>query len=668
MVAQKRSIGGSQQLMFLPDSRWVPPALSDLPDWSGAKRVALDVETRDPGLKEMGIGVRRGGKVIGVAFGIEDGPRHYLPVGHIEGNMDPAKVWEYVRHQCKHFKGEVVGAYLPYDLDYLMENGCTFPEVKAFRDVQVADPLINEMHDRYSLDHLCERWGVPKKDEQLLREAAAAFGINAKTDMHLLPAKYVGHYAEGDVDRPLRVLRKQEVEIDKQDLWQIFNLESEVLPVLVKMRRNGVRVDEDRLDQVADWALTEEADMLELVKRQTGVDIGVGNVMNADALAPALLDIGVSLMSTGSGSVSVTKDYLEGIDHPVAQALFRARQVNKLRGTFVESVRRHMINGRIHCTFNQLRREKDNGDLAGAGPGRLSSETPNMQQQPARQDFAGRWRSIYLPEEGDLWAANDYSQQEPRMTIHYAEAMRLPKAREAGQQYRDDPNTDHHDMMTRLINGSDYLERAGKDEFKKARGAAKAIFLGLCYGMGGAKLCDELGLPTRWAVFGDYGTPAQYFEDYEDAMRARPTVENGRVFEVAGEEGQRLLDKFDSELPFVKKLAKKCSKVAAKRGYITTILGRRCRFPEKRDGSFDWTHKALNRLIQGSSADQTKKALVEADKAGFKLLLQVHDELAFSVKDRAEGEAAAEIMRTCVPLKVPSKVDVEIGPSWGEAK
>ena len=127
---------------------------------------------------------------------------------------------------------------------------------------------------------------------------------------------------------------------------------------------------------------------------------------------------------------------------------------------------------------------------------------------------------------------------------------------------------------------------------------------------------------------------------------------------------------FDRKLPYVKALAKMCEQRAAQVGHIKTLSGRRCRFPDKEGGGWDWTHKALNRLIQGSSADQTKMAMVAVEEAGYgeSVQLQVHDELDASVVDRKEAEAIAEIMETVVTLRVPSKVDVEIGPNWGEIK
>jgi len=126
-----------------------------------------------------------------------------------------------------------------------------------------------------------------------------------------------------------------------------------------------------------------------------------------------------------------------------------------------------------------------------------------------------------------------------------------------------------------------------------------------------------------------------------------------------------VLDQFNQKAPYVRSLAKLCEARAKDRGYLTTILGRRCRFPEV-GGQYDWCHKALNRLIQGGSADQTKAAMVAADDAGFELSLQVHDELDLTVAKKEDALSLAEIMSNIVPLKVPSKVDVELGPSWGE--
>ncbi len=636
--------------MFQPSSLWEPPRLSELPSMSATKRLGIDTETRDPQLKKLGPGVRRDGKVVGISLAWEDGPAHYLPIGHSEGNLPEELVWEYMREQAAEYDGIVVGANLQYDLDYLAQNGVVFKKAKWFRDVQIAEPLIDELQSSYSLQAISERHGLPGKDESALREAATAWGLDPKKEMYKLPSRFVGDYATRDAELPLKLLRRQERMLEDMELWQIYDLESKLLPILVKMRRKGVRISWDRLDQVEQWAIAEARKALLRVKEETGVNLDWRDVWKPDAIARPLLETGVELEKRKDGKHSVDKATLESLDRAgnvVAKHLSRARQMNKVSTTFAESLRKHAVGDRIHGSFNQLRVSKGEGDEdKGARYGRLSSTDPNMQQQPARHPEIGpRWRSVYIPDEGGIWAANDYSQQEPRMLTHFAELCHLPKAHAMAERYRTDPDADNHDMMTELIHGEGLRERISKAEFKKLRGDAKIIFLGKCYGMGGGKLCRSLGLPTEWV-----------WSNKRNAM-----------IEVAGPEGQAIIDKFDRELPFVAGLAERCQKKADRDGVLKTILGRRCHFPRKANGEFDWTHKALNRLIQGSSADQTKAAMIQVAAAGFDMGLQVHDEIDLTVGSVAEAEEVARIMRECVDLRVPSKVDVEIGPSWGEA-
>lgn len=653
-----------QGALFPPAATWRPPTADQLFPWAGASRVSVDVETKDPELRKggpggrgLGPGVRRPGcHMVGFSLAVEDGPRLYVPLRHQGGDnvADPDAALRYLRDQAREFDGYLVGCNLGYDLDWLAQEGVEFPKVKRFRDIQVADPLIDELQRSYSMDSIAQRWGVEPKDEVLLREAAAAHRLDPKQDLWRLPARFVGAYAEGDADRPLRILRRQERAIEEQELEQVWDLESRLLPVLVRMRRRGIRVHEGRLGEIERMTLLQEAEALAEVRAATGVRLQVGDVWSAEAIAPCLTHLGVQVpLTPKTRKPSVDKFLLASVKHPVARALERARKVNKLRTTFAASVRAHLTAGRIHCVLNQLRKteegsEEDEGDEKGAAYGRLSCEHPNMQQQPARDEFARVWRSIYLPEEGQLWNANDFSQQEPRWTIHYAEELGLPRAFDAAEKYRRDPSTDNHQMMA--------------DMAQIKRKPAKEIFLGLVYGMGGPKLCGKLGLPTRYLV-----RLGREVEPYDTPRGKALAAEGGQRFLAAGEEAQALLDKFDRELPFLRKLAKAAERKAKSAGFVRTAGGRRCRFPKDLDGNFDWCHKALNRVIQGSSADQTKLSVVLLDEAGFWMMLQVHDEVANSVETEAEGLRAAEIMRDCMPMRVPSKVDAEFGPSWGES-
>lgn len=641
---------------------WKPTPVSALPSWAGAKRIAVDTECCADGLRKLGPGAgwRANNYVVGVSFAIEDGPAFYLPFRHEGGdNLPEDHVLAYLRDQCAAYSGDLAGANIPFDLDYLAADGVTFPKVRWFRDVQIADPLVCELHDRYSLQAIAERHGLEGKNETGLRGAARDYHVDPKKDMWKLPGRFVAEYAIEDARLPLLLLRRIERQIDEQELWGVYDLESKLLPILSHLRRKGIRIHQDRLAMVDAWALAQETAALATVHRECGVRIAVGDVWKAEVVARALAAIGMKVGKTSNGKSNVDKAALGSVKHPVTQALDWARRVNKLRTTFVESVRAHMgTDGRLHTTYNQLKREKESEEdqTRGAAYGRLSSANPNLQQQPARDEFGPMWRSIYLPEEGCQWASCDYSQQEPRMAVHYASISRSAIGDEAWEasliardKYRNDPSTDNHQMMADMAG----IKR--KD--------AKEIFLGLAYGMGGAKMCAKLKLPTRMVVRGARGRV--FDADSQEGKRA--AEDGGKRYLAAGEEGQRLLDTFDEKVPFIKKMAKACEARAKKVGCIRTISGRRCHFPVDKDGNVDWAHKAFNRLIQGSSADQTKRALVDCFEAGLDILAQVHDEIAFSVESPEESARAAEIMRTGTPLELPSKVDTETGESWGHS-
>lgn len=636
----------TQLPMFQPASEWTAPALSSLPSWANAQRVGIDIETRDPMLKKLGPGVRRGAYITGVSFAIEDGPAHYLPIRHEGGGNLPIEgVEQYLKDQAKCFKGVIAGANMQYDLDFLAERKIVFRNVSWYRDCQIAEPLLDELQFTYNLEDIAKRYEIPGKNEDALRDAASAWGVHPKYELYKLPAKYVGAYAAQDAILPLQLLRRQERRIDDEGLWDIYNLESKLIPILVKMRRRGVLIDQKKLAHVEQWSEAQEAQCLQKVYDETGVRILVGGVNKPEMLARALEKVGIEApLTPKTKKPSIKNAFLKGQKHPVADMLLRARKVNKLRTTFAESIRTHMTNGRIHCTFNQLKKNEDEEDEGGKGAryGRLSSSDPNLQQQPSRDDHAALWRSIYIPDGDGLWGTLDYSQQEPKQLIHFAEITGCRGAKEAADKYRTDPTTDNHTMMARIVYG--YAEN--EEPTKVHRTNAKIIFLGLCYSMGGAKLARDLGLPTKW-VRNKY---------------------SGNMYEAAGDEAQSIINQFNKQAPFVKQLARMVTNKAEKVGFIKTVLGRRCRFPySEQDKEYMWTHKALNRLIQGSSADQTKKAMVECDAAGHRIQLQVHDEIDLTVESPAHAQEVADIMLNCVPLRIPSKVDVELGPSWGEA-
>lgn len=686
--------------VWLPEldlpSDWRPTPVSRLPSWAEARRVSVDCETRDDGLFTLGPGVRRDRAthfVAGVSFKIEDGPAHYLPVAHAGGDNLPADhVWAYLRDQARACRGDVVGANLGYDVDWLEEYRVSFEQIGNpepgrthgyFRDVQVAEPLLDELQRSYSLENIALRHGLPGKSEEHLRRAIETWGLRGKGELWRLPARHVGAYAEGDVELPLLILRRQERMLDEQDLWRVWDLESRVLWALVRMRRRGIRVDETRLVAVEKYVEAEE--------RKAGEKAGLefGSCWEDETVLKCLeraipgvrgmlpLTDGPKKRKEGETVAefaerkaakrrpSVSADALEGLDveHPVLDLVLRTRRMNKIRTTFAASIRRFQIGWRIHCTYNQMRTGDSEKELEGAAYGRMASKNPNLTQQPARDKELGpMWRAIYVPEEGECYVAADYSQQEPRLTVHYAVLDGRPGAEEFAQRYRDDPKTDCYIPVA---------EAAGIE-----RKPAKTIFLGVSYGMGGGKLCRDLGLPTLRQE-----DPEAHRAKMDDLRQRRHGDESfvidPEALDFPGREGAELLRKFDELVPFVRGLAKRARRRAEEAGHVRTLSGRRCRFPRnRRDTSFDWTHKGLNRVIQGSAADQTKMAMVLLEEAGLRPRIQVHDEICLS-GSREEAARAGEIMSRAVEvyserywgrridMLVPFKVDVAIEANWG---
>ena len=619
----------STMSMFPRISEWVPP--QSFPNLSTATEIAIDLETCDPNMESMGPGwPRADGHIVGYAVAV-DGWAGYFPVAHGGGgNLDRRIVERWVRDVLA-TPADKIMHNAAYDLGWLRASG--FEVNGTIYDTMLAAPLLDENRFSYALNSLGFDYLKEIKSEQGLKEAAQDFGVHAKKELWKLPAMHVGEYAEQDAALTLKLWHHFKALIKKDEVESIFNLETEVLPVLVDTTLKGVRFDRLRCEHEMTVMRSKEFEILNYLKEQAGMKV---DIWAAQSIAAAFDRLGVQYPRTAAGAPSFTKSFLDTHEHPMAKMILEARELNKTHGTFLEPYLKHSAkDGRIHTHFNQMR-----NDDGGTVTGRLSASNPNLQQVPARHELIGPLvRGLFLPEEGDLWAANDFSSQEPRLLVHYATLLDLPGAEKMANAYRENPDTDFHQMVADL---------AGIK-----RKAAKTIGLGLMYGMGKNKLAGSLELPL--------------------------------------DEASELIATFHSKVPFLKGTVDAVMKRIehpASGGSIRTLLGRRCRFPLwepvewgvnkalpreqavieygsriKRAG----TYKGLNRLIQGSAADQTKAGMVALHKAGFKLLLQVHDEIALSVKDKAEAREAADIMANAVRLEVPSRVDVEVGTSWGTA-
>jgi len=615
--------------MFPRISEWLPP--QTFPNLSEAKEIAIDLETCDPNMESLGPGwPRNDGFIVGYAVAV-DGWAGYFPVAHAGGgNLDKRLVERWVADVLR-TPADKIMHNAAYDLGWLRATG--FEVNGTIYDTMLAAPVLDENRFSYSLNSLGFDYLKEIKSEQGLKESAQDFGVHPKKELWKLPAMHVGDYAEQDAALTLKLWHHFKALMRNDEVESVFKLETEVLPVLVDITLKGINFDRANCERHMAEMRKKEIAILKYLKEQAGMQV---DIWAAQSIATAFDRLAIEYPKTAAGAPSFTKSFLDTHEHPMAKMILEARELNKTHGTFLEPYLKHSAkDGRIHTHFNQMRNE-DGGTVTG----RLSAASPNLQQVPARHEIIGPMvRGLFLPEEGQLWAANDFSSQEPRLLVHYATLLDLPGAEKMARAYRDDPNTDFHQMVA---------DMAGIK-----RKAAKTIGLGLMYGMGKAKLANSLDLPI--------------------------------------DEASELIATFHSKVPFLKGTVDAVMKRIdhpASGGSIRTLLGRKCRFPLwepvewgvnkalpreqaiieygsriKRAG----TYKGLNRLIQGSAADQTKAGMVALSKAGFNLLLQVHDEVALSVRNIDEAREAADIMAKAVTLEVPSRVDVETGPSWGEA-
>jgi len=624
--------------MFTPKSEWVPP--HELPNIFDAKTIAIDVETKDPNLKTKGPGWPTGdGEVVGYAVAV-DGWKGYIPIRHGGGgNIDERIVNNWMKKVCES-PAEKIMHNAQYDAGWLRRMGFTVNG--RIIDTMVIASLLDENRFSYSLNALSFDYLSKTKSEKNLTEAARDFGVDPKAELWKLPSMHVGPYAEVDAELTLELWNHFKNLIAKEDLWSIVNLELDVLPVLIDMTWKGVRVDQDRVERTRDFLLKEEKAVLAKIKHMTGMNV---EVWAAQSLAKAFDTVGINYPKTEKGAPSFTKSFLSDHPHELPKMILRTRGLNKTHGTFINTIMKHTAHdGRIHSHINQIR-----SDDGGTVSGRISMNNPNLQQIPARDPELGPMiRSLFLPEENEQWASIDFSQQEPRILVHYAHAYGksqghdMQGVQEFVDGYQNDPDMDFHTMVADMAN--------------IPRKQAKTINLGMMYGMGVNKLSDQLDIPV--------------------------------------DEAKKLVNQYHDRVPFVKMLMHGVMNKLNSRqssGSIRSILGRKCRFDLWEPDTFAmnkalpykdalnehgpttrlkraYTYKALNRLIQASAADMTKQAMVDIHKLGITPLIQIHDEVAVSVSNDDQVDSIVHAMENAVKLGVPSKVDVEIGPSWGESK
>ena len=564
------------------------------------------------------------GEVVGVSVATENFCAYYPFAHEGGGNLDRKMVLKWLKDVLNTPSDKIFHNAM-YDVCWLRSLGLKING--RIIDTMIAAALVNENRLRYDLNGICRDYINKGKDEAALYEAAKSWGVDPKAEMYKLPAMYVGTYAERDAQLTLELWQVLKKEILNQDIGAIFKMEMELFPCLVDMRFLGVRVNQEQAAIEKKTLIEQEKKMLGEVVTNTGIDV---QIWAARSIAKVFDKLGLPYERTlKTEAPSFTKNFLANHPHNVVKCIAKAREINKAHTTFIDTILKHSQKGRIHAEINQLRSEG-----GGTVTGRFSMNNPNLQQVPARNKELGpRIRSLFIPEEKCTWGCFDYNQQEPRLVVHYAALQNLYGVDEVVEAYKNE-DADFHKIVADLAN--------------IPRLQAKTINLGLFYGMGKNKLQAELGVSKLQA---------------ED-----------------------LFQTYHNKVPFVKLLMDSVTKRAQDSGKIRTLMGRLCRFHLWEPNQFGihkalphdqallehgpgikraYTYKALNKLIQGSAADMTKKAMIDLHKEGIIPHIQVHDELDISVKDDKEAKQIVQIMESSVALEVPNKVDYESGDNWG---
>jgi DNA polymerase I-like protein with 3'-5' exonuclease and polymerase domains len=640
-------------------------------DLKGIDTVAIDLETYDPHLKTRGSGaLRKDGFVCGIA--IATGKQNlYFPIAHVDDNLNKEKTWkELDKLIFQNEKLTKVFHNAMYDVCWI--RAVTGKKLKGrIVDTMIAASVIDENRLRYSLDALAKDYLDEAKYKYDLQQKTLEWSGGLVKDpmanMHKLPASVVKEYAEQDVNLTLKlwnIFNKKLDEVlavsvtgEKKTCRKIFELETKLFPCLVDMKFKGVKIDVDKAKRFGIHLRKRKQQIIDAIKTRTTIKV---DIWAASSIKKLLENLKIKDYKTTPKSKmpQLPKDYLITHKNKCLRMIAKAREYDKAANTFVDGLLDYVYEGRIHADINQIR-----SDQGGTVTGRFSMSNPNLQQIPAKGYMGKKMREMFLPEEGCTWGSFDYSQQEPRIVVHYALKQQLFGTENLEKEFNK-KDADFHQIVA--------------DMAKIERTQAKTINLGLFYGMGKLKLEKELGL------------------DKENA--------------------RKLFNKYHEEVPFVKALSHGLIQFCKEEKLLWTLYDRFCRFNRWETTNKKWdpkanryeevtlykeqeakdkyvadlietygkdnleenymehfekhyqpafTYKALNRLIQGSAADMTKKAMVDLYEKGILPHIQIHDELCISVKNQEQSTLIINLMKQAIPLKIKNKVNYKKGINWG---
>ena len=661
------------------------PELSDIVIKNGDV-VAVDLETHDPELKKYGSGaIKNEGKVCGIAVAYRD-KKFYLPIRHsdTQSNHAPNQAWKVLNKKIFQNKNITkVFHNAMYDVCWIRQESGLMVQGPIV-DTMIAASIIDENRLSYSLDSLAKDYLKESKHKYDLKEKASEdLGISdPMSNMHLLPYGLVRDYAEQDVNLTLKLWEIFKKKIDEpihindktKSLRNIFDLEMKLFPCLVDMRFKGVKVNTEKAKTLGKDLNKRKSNIIRGIKQRTGIAVEIWAASSVQKLLDQQ-NIKDYKKTPKSRQASLSKDYLESHSNIYLRLIARARQYDKLINVFVDGILKFVHNGRIHAEINQIKSER-----GGTVTGRFSMRNPNLQQIPAKGKYGNIIRSLFLPEEGQEWGSFDYSQQEPRLVVHYALKNGMRGAENLAEQYQKDPTTDFHALVAKMA--------------KITRKQAKTINLGLFYGMGKNKLAKSLELDDEESkeLFDQYHRQVPFVRELSNGLQ-RFAERNKNIFTLEDrfcrfnkwepidkewdkEKGIFVYSEYE-EINGKKQIVKNPVPIMDLKQAKDHYLADRSRSLAKNDPNYEYfekhyrpafTYKALNRLIQGSAADMTKRAMILLHKEGILPHIQIHDELCISIPNKKAALKIKDIMEKAIRLKIPNKVNYAVGNNWGNIK
>jgi DNA polymerase I-like protein with 3'-5' exonuclease and polymerase domains len=650
------------------------PQVSEL-DLTDIDIVAIDLETSDPNLKTKGLGaVRKDGFVTGIAIATKK-QTFYFPLAHaMTDNLPVKETWDYLNEKL--FKNKDIRKVFHnaiYDVCWIRSSTGEMPQGELL-DTMIAASVIDETRMKYSLDAISKIYLNETKYKYDLTDKVKAWsdGViqDPMTNMEKLPYSLVKDYAEQDVNLTLKLWNIFDKKLDEvlytkthddgrveeKTCRKIFELETKLFPCLVDMKFKGVKIDVEKARAFGKRLGKTKNSIINYIERRTGIKIEMWAASSIKALLDHenINDYEV----TKAGLPQLPKDYLSSHKNKYLRLIAKARNFDKTQNTFIEGLLEFVHEGRIHADINQIR-----SDQGGTVTGRFSMSNPNLQQIPSKGFIGKKMRELFLPEDDCEWGSFDYSQQEPRIVVHYALALGMPGTDTLLEEFNKE-DADFHQIVA--------------DMAQISRTMAKTINLGLFYGMGKIKLASELGLdrPKANKLFADYHAKVPFVKqlsidliNFAEENKLLYTLEDRfcrfNKWETRDRKWNNSINRYDPVDILDKEVAQKYyTDDRLNKGYVADPTYEH--FTDFYKPAF--TYKALNRLIQGSAADMTKKAMVNLYEQGILPQIQIHDELCLSIKNEEQARIVKKIMENAITLEVNNKVNYKHGKNWGSIK